>query len=152
MILFGGVENDSYLDDIYILDIESLQWTKGTPGGPAVARKRASCAVTNDLFVAWGGASVFPGPGVLPVSQNITIVYNLKTNQWQDTYSPDPYVPLTPPPAITSPSNSGAGTGSGSNPTDTSAGADSGTTSGTEFSIRLIIGGAVGGLAVIGGA
>ncbi|KAK3839940.1 MAG: hypothetical protein J3R72DRAFT_476127 [Linnemannia gamsii] len=150
MILFGGFVNGQYLDDIYILDVASLKWTKGTPGGPTVARRLASCAVTNDLFVVWGGAITDPQTmAMTAVSQNVTIVYNLKTNQWQDTYSPDPYVPPLIP-AVTTPPQSGAGTGGGPNPTGTSTGAESGVMSGNNSSIGWIIGGAVGGLAVVG--
>ncbi|KAG0380018.1 hypothetical protein BGX24_010617, partial [Mortierella sp. AD032] len=150
MILFGGFATGQYLDDIYILDVKSLKWTKGTPAGPTLARRRASCAVTNDLFVAWGGAVADPMSKIMTaVRQNITIVYNLKTNQWQDTYSPDPYVPPLIP-AVTTPSHSGTGTRGGSNPTGTSAGAESGVMSGNNSSIGWIIGGAVGGLVAIG--
>ncbi|KAG0378374.1 hypothetical protein BGX24_003987 [Mortierella sp. AD032] len=150
MILFGGYDtSDTYYDDIYILDVASLKWSKGTPGGPTVARRRASCAVTNDLFVAWSGGIKDPVTSfMMAVSQNITIVYNLKTNQWQDTYSPDPYVP--PPPTVTTPSKSGTGTGRGSNPTGTGTDTGSETTSGSSSRIGWIIGGVVGGLAVIG--
>ncbi|KAF9128428.1 hypothetical protein BGW39_005052 [Mortierella sp. 14UC] len=74
MILFGGYEQSGrFLDDIYILDVATLKWTKGTAGGPTVARRRASCAVTNDYFVVWGGA--VPGPTsstMTAVSQNVT--------------------------------------------------------------------------------
>ncbi|KAK3833691.1 MAG: hypothetical protein J3R72DRAFT_477966 [Linnemannia gamsii] len=154
MILFGGIGlGDQYLDDIYILDVASLKWTKGTPGGPTVARRHASCAVTNDLFVVWGGAiRDSQTTNMRAVSENVTIVYNLKTNQWQDTYSPDPYVPPPPlSPAVIIPPNSGTGTGSGSDPTGAGASGDSGATSGSNSSIRWIIGGAVGGgLAVVG--
>ncbi|KAK3839953.1 MAG: hypothetical protein J3R72DRAFT_476137 [Linnemannia gamsii] len=113
MILFGGYGAGKYLDDIYILEIATMKWTKGTSGGPTVARRRASCAVTNDLFVAWGGAVEDPAvSSMTAVGQNITIVYNLITNQWQDTYSPDPYVP-PPPPTVTTPPKSGTGGGGG---------------------------------------
>ncbi|KAG0358251.1 Leucine-zipper-like transcriptional regulator 1, partial [Mortierella sp. AD032] len=147
MILFGGYEGGSHLNDIYILDVESMKWTKGTPAGPTVARGGASCAVTNDLFVAWGGATKSSATQMLTtVIRNVTIIYNLKTNQWQDTYSPDPYVPPPPlSPAVTIPPNSGTKTGSGSDPTGTGAAVNSGATSGSNSSFGWIIGGAVGG-------
>ncbi|KAF9118607.1 hypothetical protein BGW39_001013, partial [Mortierella sp. 14UC] len=127
MILFGGYEKPGrFLNDIYILDVATLKWTKGTPGGPTVARRRASCAVTNDYFVVWGGAVPDPISSTMTaLSQNVTLVYNLVTNQWVDEYSPDPYVP--PPPAVTAVTPpSGTGTENGSNPTGTGTGIDTG--------------------------
>ncbi|KAH7052860.1 hypothetical protein BKA57DRAFT_456602 [Linnemannia elongata] len=115
MILFGGFDQvGRALGDIYILDVATLKWTRGTDGGTTAARAYTACAVTNDLFVAWGGAMPDPQTQFASaVSQNITIVYNLKTLQWQTTYHPEPY---TPPPLVTAtptamptPTNTGAG-------------------------------------------
>lgn len=57
------------------------------------------------------------------VINNITIVYNLKTNQWQPSYSPLPYVVPSPPTATTSGTRAGArnGGGAGLKPTGTGA-------------------------------
>ncbi|KAF9112421.1 hypothetical protein BGW39_004047, partial [Mortierella sp. 14UC] len=153
MILFSGFDQSGhFLDDIYIFDVSSAKWTKGTPGGPTVARRRASCAVTNDYFVVWGGAVPGSAPSTMTaVSQNVTLVYNLVTNQWVDDYSPDPYVPPPPPPnvTVTNPSSgAGTGTGSGTNPTGTGTGSSTG--SNGNSSLGWIIGGAVGGSAVVG--
>ncbi|KAG9066900.1 hypothetical protein KI688_012812 [Linnemannia hyalina] len=146
MVVFGGFGNgNTPLGDIYFLESNSTgtKWTKGTNGDASVARAHTACAVTNDLFVAWGGTQ----DGVNTVTSNITIVYNLKTNQWQTNYSPLPYVA---PPTATTPgtgSGTGAGAGAGLKPTDAGGATDS--ASGGS-STGAIIGGVVGGLAVIG--
>ncbi|KAF9913730.1 hypothetical protein BX616_009687 [Lobosporangium transversale] len=115
MILFGGIENTA-LSDIYILDISNMTWTKGADAGTPSARGYAACAVSNDLFIAWGGG----GGGIDPViTSNLTVIYNIKKNAWQSTYSP---IPETDP---SFPSGGGSP------------------------ALGAIIGGAVGGLAII---
>ncbi|KAG0322779.1 hypothetical protein BGZ97_004092 [Linnemannia gamsii] len=139
MVVFGGFgDSTTPLGDIYILNTTSSTWTKGTDGGLSAARAHTACAVTNDLFVAWGGTQ----DGVNTITSNITIVYNLKTNQWQSTYSPLPYVASSPPTATASENGTGAGlkpTGTGTATNATSRGSNLG----------AIIGGVVGGLSVI---
>ncbi|KAF9934272.1 hypothetical protein FBU30_002690 [Linnemannia zychae] len=88
MVLFGGVdETSAVLDDIYILDVASLTWKAGKVGGYGVGRSYAACAVTNDLFVAWGGALRI-GNKFIALGTSFTMVYNLKTGVWQSTFSP----------------------------------------------------------------
>lgn len=103
MILFGGFDQfGRELGEIYVLDVATLRWTRGTDGGATAARAHTACAITNDLFVAWGGVVTDPRTGFASaVSENITIVYNLKTLQWQSTYHPEPYAP--PPLVIATP-------------------------------------------------
>ncbi|KAF9109761.1 hypothetical protein BGX27_007228 [Mortierella sp. AM989] len=127
MILYGGLtdQSNSVLSDIYILDSATMTWTKGTDAGVASARAETVCAVTNDLFVSWGGGGV-----KTVITSNMTIVYNIKKNAWQSTYSPIP-----------EPSPSGGAGGGG-------AGGSSGSKSGGS-NMGAIIGGAVGGVAVI---
>ncbi|KAF9146298.1 hypothetical protein BGX30_001949 [Mortierella sp. GBA39] len=120
MILFGGFDQvGRALGDIYILDVATLKWTRGTDGGATAARAYTACAVTNDLFVAWGG--VVPDQQTKfasAVSQNITIVYNLKMQQWQTMYHPEPYTPplVTATPTAT-PTSTSTGTGGRLSPT-----------------------------------
>ncbi|KAF9912734.1 hypothetical protein EC991_009470 [Linnemannia zychae] len=149
MILFGGTDDTGRsFDDIYFLDVATLRWAKGTPGGPTAARYRASCAVTNDYFVVWGGVVSSSTSTMTAVSQNVTLVYNLVANQWVDSYSPGPYVPPPPSPAVTTGTGTGTviGTVPGPNPTGTDTDTGSNGTPG----LRWIIGGGVGGLAVVG--
>jgi hypothetical protein len=95
MVLFGGrsnptassLESSPTLGDLYILDVPSLTWTRGSDADSTGARWGHACAMSNDYFVAWGGVSM-PDAEVL----NLTIVYNLKTASWttEYVYSPPP--------------------------------------------------------------
>ncbi|KAG0050197.1 hypothetical protein BGZ83_005029 [Gryganskiella cystojenkinii] len=85
MILFGGLtdKSNSVLSDIYILDTASMTWFKGEDAGVESARAECSCAMTNDLFVVWGGGGVNT-----VISSNLTIVYNARKDHWQSTFTP----------------------------------------------------------------
>ncbi|KAI1316302.1 hypothetical protein EDD11_010145 [Mortierella claussenii] len=103
MIVFGGIDQSgAALSDIYVLDVASLSWTKGTDGGAAVSRSNTACAVTNDMFVSWGGCN----SKTMALTSGITAIYNLKKNVWQTNYTPLP--DDTPQPQKTSASNIGA--------------------------------------------
>ncbi|KAF9141572.1 hypothetical protein BGX30_004535 [Mortierella sp. GBA39] len=110
IVLFGGVDQTSAgLSDIYILDVATLKWTAGKTGGAGVGRAYAACAVTNDRFVAWGGATRINGDFVAVAATNATVVYDFIQDKWITTFSPvrtnitspdpdpDPSTPLTPP-------------------------------------------------------
>ncbi|KAF8945298.1 hypothetical protein BGZ47_002930 [Haplosporangium gracile] len=57
IILFEGVTDlNPTSADIFIFDVATLTWTQGQTGDSTVGRAYAVCAVTNDMFVAWGGA------------------------------------------------------------------------------------------------
>ncbi|KAG0327623.1 hypothetical protein BG000_000876 [Podila horticola] len=121
MILFGGLteQSNSVLSDVYVYDVASYTWTKGTDAGPSSARAEMACAVNNDLLVVWGGGGVNT-----VLTSAITVVYNWKQDKWQTSYSP-----------IESPSSGNGGSGGG----------DAGGKSNT----GAIIGGAIGGVVVI---
>ncbi|KAK3839951.1 MAG: hypothetical protein J3R72DRAFT_447044 [Linnemannia gamsii] len=93
MVLFGGATQDnSTSDDIYILDVATLTWTAGkTTGAAAVGASRmyASCAVTNDMFVAYGGARIDHGTKAWSMVKEPVVVYNLKTSEWQTRFDPE---------------------------------------------------------------
>ncbi|KAG0290969.1 hypothetical protein BGZ97_006024 [Linnemannia gamsii] len=108
IVLFGGVDSTSSgLADIYFLDVATMEWTAGKTGGAGVGRAYAACAVTNDRFVAWGGATRVNGTFVAVSTSNPTIVYDFIQNKWITTFSPlrtnpsdpDPSTPPTTPPA-----------------------------------------------------
>ncbi|KAF9362478.1 hypothetical protein BGX34_006134 [Mortierella sp. NVP85] len=100
MILFGGVGIQAFkpitLPSIHILDVATMTWTKGPDVPVKDQRFHAACAVSNDQFIAWGGAlndefAVLSGQ----VPQNSTLVYDLKTNKWISTYTAGPALPTT---------------------------------------------------------
>ncbi|KAF9434683.1 hypothetical protein BGZ76_007610 [Entomortierella beljakovae] len=127
LILYGGLtdQSNSVLSDIYILDTTTMTWTQGADAGMASARAETACAVTNDLFVSWGGGGVRT-----VITSNMTIVYNIKKNVWQSNYSPLP---------VSDDSNGGNGGKDGDSSNSSSSGSNTG----------AIIGGVVGGLAII---
>ncbi|KAG0326672.1 hypothetical protein BG004_002923 [Podila humilis] len=84
--LFGGANADEsgISDDLYILDVRSMNWTlAGTPSTPQ-HRVNMACAVAGDTLVIWGGyrdlynnfASASP------------LLYNAKNNTWVATFTP----------------------------------------------------------------
>ncbi|KAF9420389.1 hypothetical protein BGZ94_009124, partial [Podila epigama] len=86
LVLFGGEgEGKVTLSDIYIFDVASEKWERGRDGGPTRARAGHSCAISGDNLVIFGGyAAVSNRPPV----QDTTSVFNLKTMDWQDRYTP----------------------------------------------------------------
>ncbi|KAF9346920.1 hypothetical protein BGX26_001548 [Mortierella sp. AD094] len=96
-LLFGGATfNLQPLGGIYILDVQSMSWTKGTDIGPSLNRMNMACTNAGDNFVAWGG-----GQGNDNISSLGTpVIYNLKTNQWTTQFSlpvPTSAIPINTP-------------------------------------------------------
>lgn len=93
MVVFGGMPATTVtnitniladgLSDIYVLDVASLTWTKGSDGGMERARSSHVCAISGDTLVAWGGISK---AGNSPPGQ-ILSVYDLRSNTWQEVSS-----------------------------------------------------------------
>ncbi|KAG0256573.1 hypothetical protein DFQ27_005658 [Actinomortierella ambigua] len=79
MVLYGGYSTKK-LSDIYILDVQTLSWKQGIPGGAGNERNSHVCAVSGDIFIAWGGQA----------AASVVGVYNLKTNEWLGSYTPSP--------------------------------------------------------------
>ncbi|KAI9237303.1 MAG: hypothetical protein BYD32DRAFT_436731 [Podila humilis] len=121
LVVFGGFDNVVVpaFSDIYILNVETMQWTKGPDAGNAVARAAPSCGIDNDLFIVWGG-----GYNSVAVTKNVTLLFNLQTMQWVNQFVPAA-LQATP-----------------------SGGADTSTSS-SRSSTGVIIGGVAGGLALI---
>ncbi|KAG0091805.1 hypothetical protein BGZ92_011654 [Podila epicladia] len=94
LVVFGGFPSTiitnitnmpgNSLSDIYVLDAATLTWTKGPDGGEGRARSSHNCAISGDSFLTWGGIST----AVTPPTEMVS-VYNLKSNTWQDKFSPD---------------------------------------------------------------
>ncbi|KAF9985521.1 hypothetical protein BGZ75_002919 [Mortierella antarctica] len=66
---------------VFILDVNTLVWTKGTDPKIGEERYSPACAVVGDYFIVAGGSPPPSGGIVQPV-----IVYNIKMNQWTDSY------------------------------------------------------------------
>ncbi|KAF9407259.1 hypothetical protein BGZ76_006147 [Entomortierella beljakovae] len=87
MILFGGttsgsdpLSNGVIYGDIYILDVATSTWTKGTNAPAALGGVYGHiCAYSNDQLIVWGGYSV-------ESTTNDAFVYNLKTSTWTDKF------------------------------------------------------------------
>ncbi|KAF9569224.1 hypothetical protein EC968_002632 [Mortierella alpina] len=90
IILFGGFRQPALgehaTSGIYSLDMKTLTWTWLGDPGERYGRAYHACTVSNDMFVSWGGADVNLGT----IINNVTLVYNLKKNIWQTSYSPAP--------------------------------------------------------------
>ncbi|KAF9124919.1 hypothetical protein BGW39_007796 [Mortierella sp. 14UC] len=86
MVVFGGwqglrsvaSQTPSYSSALYMLDVNEMKWTLISEGA-VVGRRDMACAVVGDNFVAWGG---------IDNNDQVagTLIYNLKSNQWTDTY------------------------------------------------------------------
>ncbi|KAG0272013.1 hypothetical protein BGZ95_000119 [Linnemannia exigua] len=86
MVVFGGweaiagvsIQRPGYSSALYILDVKEMHWTKLSEG-QVLGRRDMACAVVGDNFVSWGGMDSNDQTAG-------TLIYNLKTNQWTDTY------------------------------------------------------------------
>ncbi|KAG9327788.1 hypothetical protein KVV02_000234 [Mortierella alpina] len=78
MVMFGNYERPY---SVFILDVKTLVWTKGADPRPGEERNAAACTVVGDYFIVAGGSPSLGGGVLQPV-----IVYNIKMNQWTDSY------------------------------------------------------------------
>ncbi|KAG9324799.1 hypothetical protein KVV02_004672 [Mortierella alpina] len=72
---------------IFILDVKTLVWTKGAEPKPGYDRMHAACAVVGDYLIVAGGTFT-------SVNKQQVVVYNIKLNQWTDSYEA-PQTPTT---------------------------------------------------------
>ncbi|KAG0096532.1 hypothetical protein BGZ93_004383 [Podila epicladia] len=85
LVVFGGqAEDDVVQYDIYIYDVLTSKWTKGSNGIP---RSGHVCAASSGKLIAWGGYSNAAAGASVPV---LTAVYDLTTHSWQDQFVPRP--------------------------------------------------------------
>ncbi|KAG0350695.1 hypothetical protein BG005_009764 [Podila minutissima] len=85
LVVFGGQADDDVVQyDIYIYDILTSKWTKGTNGIP---RSSHVCAASSGKLIAWGGYSSATRGASVPV---LTAVYDLTTHSWQEQFVPSP--------------------------------------------------------------
>ncbi|KAF9156612.1 hypothetical protein BG015_003580 [Linnemannia schmuckeri] len=98
--VFGGNTRQGTTADIYRIDVHSMRWTRLKAGPTYTARAFAACAVTNDMFVAWGGATWDPANKRYTVVTTPLVVYNMRTGEWPSTFDPTPAANPTPPTGI----------------------------------------------------
>ncbi|KAI1319154.1 hypothetical protein EDD11_004797 [Mortierella claussenii] len=86
MILFGGYaySEQASTNDIYILDTDTMVWSRGPDVDSESRRDSTACAVSGDYFVAWGGIN--SGQVENKMTTNSAIVFNIKDNSWSDTF------------------------------------------------------------------
>jgi len=125
VVLFGGYASslNATVGDIFILDVPTLKWKKGTSTPPRDVRRSPACALSNDYFVVWGGDTGNWQP-VIP-ADNTMLVYDLETDKWVPEY----FSPKDRPRSNDTSSGSGSGSGSSAN-------------------IGIIVGAICGGLAI----
>ncbi|KAG0358880.1 hypothetical protein BG005_001695 [Podila minutissima] len=90
MVAFGGITNypsNTISGDIYVLDLTTWTWSAGTPLKSDLTRANTACGATGDYFVSWGGNH---GDAV---TSNITLLFNIKTMSWTDSFVPPPSPP-----------------------------------------------------------
>ncbi|KAF9122242.1 hypothetical protein BGW39_009881 [Mortierella sp. 14UC] len=82
MVVFGGQRATDWkaISGIYILDLNTMQWSNGTAAPLQEARQSMACTVSGDYFIAWGGSNTaVMGPKPL--------IYNMKTDQWVEQFT-----------------------------------------------------------------
>ncbi|KAK3805938.1 MAG: hypothetical protein J3Q66DRAFT_360052 [Benniella sp.] len=90
LVLFAGYrdpkvkseEGQTPMNAIYVYDVATMLWKEG-PSAPFMAG--ATCAVTGDYFIVWGGRVMYPTPGYGIINNN-TLVYNIATDKWTSEY------------------------------------------------------------------
>jgi len=101
--LFGGhsKSTNTLQSDIYVLDVPTLTWKKGSPAPLRDARRYPACALSNGHFIAWGGE--MSNATTNAPSGNMLLVYNIVTDTWTSDY----IAPIPTPTNTNFPSNCG---------------------------------------------
>ncbi|KAG0367363.1 hypothetical protein BGX24_003268 [Mortierella sp. AD032] len=126
--VFGGVTTQGTTADMYRVDVDTMKWTRLRTGPLAAARAYMACGVTNDMFVAWGGATWDGTNKRYQVVTTPLVVFNLRSGEWQSTFDPTPASNDTGP--VAPPSNT--------------------PTPDPETPVAAIVGGAAGALLLVG--
>ncbi|KAG0063800.1 hypothetical protein BGZ89_009606 [Linnemannia elongata] len=104
MILFGGHEMDGISKNAtYILDVPSMEWTKGSAVDASQSRSAMACSVSGDNVVIWGGIrKTGLDPANYTTLDSTPLIFNLYFNQWVQRfersthYTPLPVAPASP--------------------------------------------------------
>ncbi|KAF9109221.1 hypothetical protein BGX27_007860 [Mortierella sp. AM989] len=81
IVVFGGKNEANQFSGIYILDTQSLTWTKGKDIAPSQNRALMACTAAGDNFISWGG---FADNETEPLGT--PVIYNIKSDQWTDQF------------------------------------------------------------------
>ncbi|KAG0377362.1 hypothetical protein BGX24_006251 [Mortierella sp. AD032] len=151
VLVYGGRVNNLPNGDVYILDTKTGAWRQGKQGD---ARMYVACTVVGNFLLIWGGTNA-----AMEIPSADMLIYNYVTATWLTSYTPpasyqsmEPLkIPVTGTGSTSPPSSSSLGTkpgsttgGGGSNPVG-----DQGPTTAPSSDTAAIVGGTVGGLAVI---
>ncbi|KAF9953465.1 hypothetical protein BGZ72_005384 [Mortierella alpina] len=81
LIVFGGQNGDQVFSDIYVLDLSTLDWTKGL--SEFEPRTEMACAMFDNGFLIWGGSR-----DMLQSNPHNSepVVFNLTTMTWSNGY------------------------------------------------------------------
>ncbi|KAG0243990.1 hypothetical protein BGX31_010025 [Mortierella sp. GBA43] len=112
IIMYGGYSTllHTTFSDLYILDVATLTWTAGPSLPIENSRYGASCGVSNDQLIVWGGA--FMDAASVFTASSTPLIYNLKTNKWVSAYTAPSKPPSKPSASPSNPSNSSTPTSS----------------------------------------
>ncbi|KAI1316535.1 hypothetical protein EDD11_009874 [Mortierella claussenii] len=81
LAVYGGRADDNLLRDIFVLDLASMQWSKGPSS--ADGRVGMACIMYDDGFLVWGGAM---DTFLVSLYSPDPSVFNLTTMQWSTVY------------------------------------------------------------------
>ncbi|KAF9969291.1 hypothetical protein BGZ73_008398 [Actinomortierella ambigua] len=84
VVVFGGSDMDTFMADIYILDVASAKWTKG-PDAPK-SRIRMACAIYKNQLIVVGGSEERRRESM---HDSTPVIFNLNSNHWSQHYSVD---------------------------------------------------------------
>ncbi|KAG0079030.1 hypothetical protein BGZ92_001218 [Podila epicladia] len=87
IVVMGGftdVVTNPVISDLAILNLTTNSWIPGQAISAAnYGRAGPACGVSGDMVVIWGGER---NKGIIPT--NVTLVHNMKTNQWTSSFVP----------------------------------------------------------------
>ncbi|KAF9920664.1 hypothetical protein FBU30_009481 [Linnemannia zychae] len=152
VVIYGGrLRNNTISGEVFILDVDTQQWTPGVTGP---SRMYTACTIAGSQLIIWGGSN-----SDTAIAPSQMLVYNYVTGVWSTQYTPPAsYASLSPPPTVTrtappwgtstalTRTSTGVIIGTGSanpNPTKTS---QPGPTETPSVPVGIITGGIVGGL------
>lgn len=146
IVIYGGcLRNNTIVGELWILNVVTYTWSQAASGPP---RSHSACTIAGDQFLIWGGKT---DSEVLAPSE--MLIYNIAKAEYVTQYTPPAfYKDRLPPPALrrvtapwpTKTLTSWGDAGSATN------GDGKGSSATKEETTSAIVGGVVGGLALLG--